>query len=125
MVLSVSNTKATESSLSNVDGTQSLQDTTNTVTDNTGPSALLDVPDNVSLNETSDRLVDQQSPAVPSHVIPHHRSQLNPSALPFVPRRNAPPDSRESRVQPPRSREKPSWQIECSWLFQSFDQCVQ
>ena len=65
----------------------------------------------------SDTLVDQQSPAVPSHVIPHQRSQLNPSPLPYVPRRNAHPDSRESRVQPPRSRKKPSWQTECSWLF--------
>ena len=117
MALSVSNTKATESSVSNVDGTQPLPDEKNTVTDDTGPSVLLDVSDNVSLNETSNRLVDKQSPAVPNHVIPHQRSQLNPSALPFVPMRYAPQDSCESRVQPPRSGKKPSWQTECSWLF--------
>ena len=117
MALPVSNTKATISSVSNVDSTQPLLDEKNTVTDDTGPSALLDVSDNVSLNETSDRLVDQQSPAASSQVIPHQRSQLNPSALPFVPRRNTPQDSCESQVQPPRSRKKPSWQTECSWLF--------
>ena len=117
MALPISNTKGTESSVSYVDGTQPLLDEKNTVTVHTGPPALLDVSDNVSLNETSDRLVDQQSPSVPSHVIPHQRSQLNPCALPFVPRRNAPPDSREPRLQPHRSRKKQSWQTECSWLF--------
>ena len=53
--LPLSNTKATESSVSHVDGTQPLLDEKNTVTDDTDPPALLHVSDNVSLNETSDR----------------------------------------------------------------------
>ena len=86
MALPVSNTKVRESSVSDVDGTQPLLVEQITVTDATDPLPLLDVSDNISLNETSDTLFHQQSPADPNHVIPHQRSQLNPSALPFVPR---------------------------------------
>ena len=86
MALPVSNTKFRESSVYDVDGTQPFLDEKTTVTDATGPLPLLDVSDKISLIGTSDTLVHQQSPADPSHVIPHQRSQLNPSALPFVPR---------------------------------------
>ena len=88
MVLSVSNTKVTEARISDVDGTQPLLDKKITVTDATDQLTLLDVSDNISLNETLDSLVHQQSPADPSHVIPHphQRSQLTPSALPFIPK---------------------------------------
>ena len=51
MALPLSNTKAKESSVSNIDDTQILLDEKNTVTDDTDQTALLDVSDNVSLNE--------------------------------------------------------------------------
>ena len=58
-------------------------------------------------------------------MVSHRSSQLYASALHLVPRRNAPPNSVELRVQPPRSIRKPSLQTDGSWLFKSLDLCVQ